>query len=76
MKSILFMVAMAALSGCASLAWKDPSSAEQMNKIKNYKTCSIDYDCREDQHCGFVAVDTVLVCKSGAREWSAPPTRP
>lgn len=75
MKSILF-VAIAILSvNCTAFAWRSPSSPEQMSLIKNYKTCSIDYDCREDQYCGFVAVDTYLVCKYGARDpW--PATRP
>lgn len=64
MKYILLFVL---CSGCSALAWKDPASAEQMSKIAKYKTCATDYDCRESQHCGFVAVDTYLVCKNGPR---------
>ena len=42
--------------GCASTS-TNPRVPE------GYKACSSDLDCPEGQYCGFVARDTVPVCK-------------
>ena len=52
------------LTGCSTFAWKDPTSQNQMNLIKNHRTCTTDLDCRDGEMCGFVYVDTVAVCKN------------
>jgi hypothetical protein len=68
MKSFLFVASLVLIVGCSFFAWKDPSSPEQMNKIRGYKLCQTDWDCRGDQICGFVDVDTYLVCKTGSHK--------
>jgi len=64
MKTFMFVCLM--LSGCSAFAWKDPTSPEQLAKVKNFHRCSADLDCDQaSQHCGFSQIDTVAVCLDG-----------
>jgi hypothetical protein len=61
----LIVIGLVLLSGCQAFAWKDPTSAGQLALVKNYQVCSSDLDCPSGMHCGFIAIDTLPVCKGG-----------
>ncbi len=63
MKTIACVVLLS-LVGCVQSA----SSPSQMSLIKNYQLCSSDTQCRIGEVCGFVAVDSYLVCKPGSHK--------
>ena len=63
----LVAIACVFLTSCATLAWKDPLSPEQMAKVAQYKACWTDDQCQDDEHCWFADVDTHLVCIHGSR---------
>ena len=67
MKTVIILCLLAT-AACSTFGWKDPTSPEQLAKVKNYTQCSSDAQCEEGQYCGYVCIDCVAVCKDGGHD--------
>jgi hypothetical protein len=61
-----YLIVIGLLWSLVDCNWRSASSPSQMALISGLRRCQSDVDCNDDDHCGFVAVDTYPVCRPGS----------
>ncbi len=76
-EAALVVIISLALTGCAEHSQLGPLEVGPFIP-EHPKTCAADPDCRDDEHCGFPAVDTRAICLPGRGDvyaWQREPAR-